>query len=116
MTNGGAMPPITIFNLRRQDPLPAIEEALRDAIKTVPALEIHDDEVDFIPVRAPDDFRAAAARIYMDPWEGPARTKDGLQHLATRMAMAFQSVVGQDRKVKVVIRPYDLEKSGWASL
>ena len=85
------MPPVTVFNLRREDPLPAIEEALRGAIRSMPALEIHDDEVDFVPVLAPDGFRATVARINMDPWEGAARTKDALQALATRMAMAFRS-------------------------
>jgi hypothetical protein len=111
----GTMPPVTVFNLREEDPLSEIEEAVRDAIKSMPALEIHDDEVDFVPICAPDGFRATVARINMDPWEGPARTKDALQDLAARMAMAFQSVVGQDRRVKVVIRPYDVEKSGWVS-
>jgi hypothetical protein len=109
------MPPVAVFNLRREDPLSEIEEAVRDAIRNMPALEIHDDEVDFVPVCAPDGFRATVARIYMDPWEGPSRTKDALQALATGMAMAFQSVVGHDRRVKVVIRPYDVEKSGWVS-
>lgn len=109
------MPPITVFNLRREDPLPAIESALRDAVRSMPALEIRDDEVDFVPVRAPDGFEPVVARISMDPWEGPARTKGALQELATRMATAFQSVVGKGRKVKVVIRPYDVEKSGWVS-
>ena len=109
------MPPVTVFNLRRDDPLPEIEKALRDAIRSIPALEIHDHEVDFVPICAPDGFRATVVRINMDPWEGPARTKDALQELAARMATAFQSVVGQDRRVKAVIRPYDVEKSGWVS-
>ena len=109
------MPPITVFNLRTEDPLPDIEEALRNAIKGMPDLEIHDDEVDFVPVYAPDGFPATVTRINVDPWEGPAGTKDALQDLATRMATAFQSVVGQDRRVKVVIRPYDVAKSGWVS-
>ena len=102
------MPPITVFNLRREDPLAAIDEALRDAIRSVPTLEIRDDEVDFVPVYAPEGFEATVARINMDPWVGPARTKDALQDLATRMAVAFRSVAGQDRRVKVVIRPYDV--------
>jgi hypothetical protein len=42
-------------------------------------------------------------------------TKAALQDLAERVAVAFQSVVGQERKVKVVIRPYDPEQSGWVS-
>ena len=109
------MPLVTAFNLRREDPLAEIEAALRMAIKSMPALEIHDEEVDFVPVSTPDGFRATVARIYLDPWEGSARTKDALQELATRMAEAFRSVVGEDRKVKVVIRPYDVEKSGWVS-
>ena len=45
----------------------------------------------------------------------PARTNDALQDPATRIATAFRSVVGEDRRVKVVIRPYDVEKSGWVS-
>ena len=109
------MPPVTVFNLRKGDALSEIEEAMRDAIKRMPALEIHDEEVDFVPICAPDGFRATVARIYVDPWEGPARTKDALQDLAARMAVAFQSVVGEDRRVKVVIRPYDVERSGWVS-
>jgi len=55
-------------------------------------------------------------RINVDLWERPERTKEALQELATRLARAFQSVTGQDRKVKVVIRPYDVERSGWVSL
>jgi hypothetical protein len=39
-----------------------------------------------------------------------------LQELATRVAKAFQAVAGQDRRVKVVIRPYDVARSGWVSL
>ena len=109
------MPPVTALNLRTDDPLTDIREAIRNAIKGMPDLEIHDDEVDFVPVSAPDGFRATVARINMDPWEGPARTKDALQDLATRMARAFPSVLGQDRRVKVVIKPYDVEKSGWVS-
>ncbi len=109
------MPPVTVLNLRTNDPLTDIEEAIRNAIKGMPDLEIHDNEVDFVPLCAPDGFPATVARINMDPWEGPARTKDALQDLATRIATAFQSVVGQDRRVKVVIRPYDVEKSGWVS-
>jgi hypothetical protein len=109
------MPPITVFNLRRGDPLSAIEVALRDAVSSMPSLEISDDQVDFVPVCAPDGFDPAVARIFMDPWEGPARTKAALQELAARMATAFRSIVGQDRKVKVVIRPYDVERSGWVS-
>ena len=67
------MPLVTAFNLRREDPLSEIEEAVRHAITSIPALEIHDH------------------------------------------AEAFQSVVGGERKVKVVIRPYDVEKSGCVS-
>jgi hypothetical protein len=88
---------------------------VRDAIKSMPALQIRDEEVDFVPVLAPEGFRATVTRIHVDPWEGPARSKDALQDLAAKMATAFQSVVGRDRKVKVVIRPYDVEKSGWVS-
>jgi hypothetical protein len=110
------MPPITVFNLRNEDPLQAIEGALRDAIASMPALEIHDEEVDFVPVVAPDGFDATVTRIFLDPWVAPTRTKDALQDLATRMALAFRSVAGEDRRVKVVIRPYDVAASGWVSI
>jgi len=55
-------------------------------------------------------------RINVDLWERRERTKDALQDLATRVATAFQAVAGRDRKVTVVIRPYDVEASGWVSL
>lgn len=109
------MPRVTAFNLRKEDPLSEIEEAVRHAMTSMPALEINDYEVDLVPVCEPDGFRATVARIDVDLWERPLRTKDALQDLAARVASAFQSVVGRDRKVKVVIRPYDVEKSGWVS-
>ena len=109
------MPLVTAFNLRREDRLSEIEEALRHAMASIPALEINDHEVDLVPICEPDGFRATVTRIDVDLWERPARTKDALQDLAERVARAFQSVVGQERKVKVVIRPYDVEKSGWVS-
>ena len=115
MDRGGAMPLVTAFNLRREDPLSEIEEALRHALISAPALEINEYEVDLVPVYEPDGFRATVARINVDLWELPTRTKDALQDLATRVARAFQSVVGEERKVKVVIRPYDVEKAGWVS-
>lgn len=109
------MPRVTALNLRRGDPLSEIEEAVRHAMTSIPALEINDFEVDLVPVYEPDDFRTAVTRIDVDLWERPARTKDALQDLAATVAAAFRSVVGQGRKVKVVIRPYDVEKSGWVS-
>ena len=69
----------------------------------------------WFPSVSPYGFRAIATRINVDLWERRTRTKDALQDLAARVAKAFQSVVGQERKVKVVIRPYDVEKSGWVS-
>jgi hypothetical protein len=111
-----AMPLVTAFNLRREDPLSKIEDAIHQAMVSIPALEVHEDEVDFVPVYEADAIRASVARINVDLWEQPARTKDGLQDLATRVAGAFQFVVGKERKVKVVIRPYDVERSGWVSL
>jgi len=41
--------------------------------------------------------------------------KEALQELATRVATAFHAVAGEDRRVKVVIRPYDVGTSGWVS-
>jgi hypothetical protein len=109
------MPRVTACNLRRGDPLSEIEEAVRHALTSQPDLEIHDHEVDMVPVYEPDDFRTTVARIDVDLWEHRARTKDALQDLAASVATAFQSVVGQDRNVKVVIRPYDVGESGWVS-
>jgi phenylpyruvate tautomerase PptA (4-oxalocrotonate tautomerase family) len=109
------MPLVTAFNLRREDPLSEIEEAVRHAMTSIPALEIHDHEVDLVPIFEADGFRTIVTRINVDLWEHRARTKDALQDLAARVARAFQSVVGAERKVKVVIRPYDIEQSGWVS-
>lgn len=110
------MPLVTAFNLRKDDRLSAIEEALRRALTSMPALEIKDDEVDLVPVFKPDGFHGTVTRINVDLWERRARTKEALQELAARVARAFQDVAGSDRKVKVVIRPYDLDRSGWVSL
>lgn len=109
------MPLVTAFNLRREDPLSEIEEVVRHALTSIPALEINDHEVDLVPIYEPDGFPATVARINVDLWERRTRTKDALQDLAARVARAFQSVAGQERKVKVVIRPYDVEKAGLVS-
>jgi len=109
------MPLITVFNVGTGDQLPEIEEALRNALVSMPELAIKDYEVDLAPVARPDGFHGAVTRINVDLWERRDRTKDALQELATRVAKAFQGVCGMDRKVKVVIRPYDVGKSGWVS-
>ncbi len=110
------MPLVTVFDLRREDRLSDIEEATRRALTSMPELAINDYEIDVVPVLMPDGFDGEVTRINVDLWERPERTKDALQELATRLARAFQSVAGEDRRVKVVIRPYDVEKSGWVSL
>src|SRR5260221_14416036 len=110
------MPLVTAFNLRRDDPLSDIERALRAALVSVPELKINEDEIDLVPVFKPDGFHGTVTRINVDLWERNERTKDALQELATRVANAFKGVVGRERKVTVVIRPYDVGKSGWVSL
>jgi phenylpyruvate tautomerase PptA (4-oxalocrotonate tautomerase family) len=110
------MPQVTVFNLRRDDGLPEIEMAMRRALTSMPELAINDWEINLVPVVAPDAYDAEVTRINVDLWEHPARTKEALQELATRVAEAFQVVAGDERKVKVVIRPYDVGKSGWVSL
>jgi hypothetical protein len=110
------VPLVTAFNLRPGDRLPEIEEAVRAALSSMPELGINDFEVDLVPVLAPEGFHGTITRINVDLWERPVRTKAALQELATRVATAFQAVAGRDRKVKVVIRPYDVEASGWISL
>ena len=109
------MPLVTAFNLRREDRLSEIEQAVRHALVSMPELKINDYEVDLAPVFTPDGFHGTATRINVDLWERPERTKDALQELATRVANAFKAVVGRDRKVTVVIRPYDVGQSGWVS-
>ena len=110
------MPLVTAVNRRAGDRLPEIEHAVQVALASTPELVINDFDVDFVPVLQPDDFQGAVTRINVDLWERGERTKEGLQELATRVAKAFQSVAGADRKVKVVIRPYDVKTSGWVSL
>jgi hypothetical protein len=109
------MAQVTVFNLRADDPLQEIETALRQALTSMPALAIEDFDLDIVPVLSPEGFHGKVARINVDLWIHPARTKDALQELATRVASAFQEVAGRERKVKVVIRPYDVGTSGWVS-
>jgi hypothetical protein len=110
------MPLVTCFNLRVEDPLSEIGAAVSSALASMPELLINEDEIDFVPILEPHDFRATVTRINVDLWERSERTKEGLQELATRVARAFQTTVGSDRRVKVVIRPYAVETSGWVSL
>jgi hypothetical protein len=109
------MPQVTAYNLRTADPLAAIEQAIRHALTSMPELRINDHEIDLVPVLAPDSFAGATTRINVDLWEREERTKDALQQLASRVAEAFQAVTDTRRKVKVVIRPYDVRRSGWVS-
>jgi phenylpyruvate tautomerase PptA (4-oxalocrotonate tautomerase family) len=88
---------------------------VRGALVSMPELKINDYEVDLVPVLRPDGFHGTVTRINVDLWERTERTKEALQELATRVARAFQNVAGTDRKVKVVIRPYDVGRSGWVS-
>lgn len=110
------MPRVTVFNLEKNDDLREVERALRDALVSIPAMRINADEIDLVPVVIAEGFGGAVVRIDVDLWERAERTKDGLQDLATRVARAFQGIVGRERRVKVVIRPYDVDKSGWVSL
>ncbi len=110
------MPLVTVFNLRREDRLSDLEEATRRALTSMPELAINDDEIDLVPVLMPAEFDGEVTRINVDLWEQAERTKEALQELATRLARAFQAVVGEDRRVKVVMRPYDVGRSGWVSL
>jgi phenylpyruvate tautomerase PptA (4-oxalocrotonate tautomerase family) len=110
------MPLVTVFNLRREDPLSDVEEAITLSLTSMPELAINDWEVNVVPVLRPDGFDSEVTRINVDLWERAERTKEALQELATRVAKAFQAVAGEDRRVKVVIRPYDVETSGCVSL
>lgn len=110
------MPMVTVFNLRRNDHLSELEAEISRALASMPDLAINDWEINVVPVLQPVGFDGEVTRINVDLWEQAERTKDALQELATRVAKAFQAVAGEDRKVKVVIRPYDAGTSGWVSL
>jgi hypothetical protein len=99
-----------------EDPLSEIEAAVSGALASMPELLINEYEIDFVPILKPDEFQATVTRINVDLWERSERTKQGLQELATRVAGAFQATAGSSRRVKVVIRPYAVETSGWVSL
>jgi hypothetical protein len=109
------MPLVTIFNLRREDRLPDLEEATRRSLSSMPELAINEDEIDFVPTLRPDDFDGQVTRINVDLCERAERCKEALQELATRLANAFKAIAGEERRVKVVIRPYDVARSGWVS-
>ena len=110
------MPRVTALNLHEGDDLSLLETELTAALVSIPEMKINDYEVDLVPLFAPRGFHGSVARIDVDLWEAQHRTKDQLQELASRMASAFQKVAGVDRKVKVVIQPYDITKSGWVSI
>jgi hypothetical protein len=113
---GVVVPLVTVFNLRPEDRLSDVEEATRRSLSSMFELAINDFEADVVPVLRPKGFDGEVTRFNVDLWERPERTKEALQELATHVAKAFQAVAGDDRKVKVVIRPYDVGKSGWVSL
>jgi phenylpyruvate tautomerase PptA (4-oxalocrotonate tautomerase family) len=108
------MPLVAAFNLRTEDRLDQIEAAVREALVSLPEQQINVHEVDFVPVLKPGGFHGSITRIKIDLWERREQTKENLQELAAPVAKAFQRTAGADRKVKVV-RPYDVEKSGWVS-
>jgi hypothetical protein len=107
------MPRVTAFNLRPGDDLAALEEAIRAALTSLPELAIDPAAVDLVPMVAPAGYDAPVARIDVDLFERPEGTKARLQELGERVAAAFREVAGAERRVKVVLRPYALESSGW---
>ena len=109
------MPRMTVFNLQRGDDLGKIEDALKAALTSIPEMAIKEEDIDIVPCFAPEGFHATVARIDVDLWETDYRLKAGLQELATRMATAFKAASSPKRKVKVVLQPYDVHRSGWVS-
>ena len=110
------MPLVTAFNLRREDRLDDLEQAMREALSRKPELKINDWEVMLVPVLRPDGFHGTVTRINVELWERSELTKAALQELATRVADAFKAVAGRERKVIVVVRPYDVSGAGWVSV
>jgi len=88
---------------------------VREALSGKPELTIDGREVMLVPVLTPDGFHGPVTRINVELWERRELTKDALQALATRVADAFKAVAGRERKVIVVIRPYDVGAAGWVS-
>jgi phosphopantothenate synthetase len=107
------VPRVTAFNLRSGDDLDALGAAITTALTSLPVVTIDPAAVDLVPMLAPAGYEATVARIDVDLFERPTGTKERLQELGERIAAAFQDVVGADRRVKVVLRPYALESSGW---
>jgi|SRR6185369_7759947 phenylpyruvate tautomerase PptA (4-oxalocrotonate tautomerase family) len=109
------MPLVTAFNLRREDRLDELEQAVREALSSKPDLQINDGEVMLVPVVKAEGFHGTVTRINVELWERRELTKDVLQELAACVAEAFKAVAGRERKVIVVIRPYDVGAAGWVS-
>ncbi len=110
------MPLIVAFNLRKDDRLSEIETAVREALASIPEYKIDLAAVELVPVLKVEGHHGTVTRMNIDLWERPELTKDGLQELATRVGKAFQAVAGKDRKIKVVIQPYDIRTAGWVAL
>jgi len=107
------VPRVTAFNLRPGDDLAALEEAIRAALVSLPEVAIDPAAVDLVPMVAPPGYEPTVVRIDIDLFERSEGTKARLQELGERVAAAFQEVAGAERRVKVVLRPYALESSGW---
>jgi len=94
------VPPTIAFKLHTEDRLAHIETALREALVSLPGLQINAHEVGFVPVLKPDVFHGMITRINIDFWERRERTKEGPQELTARFAKAFQRAAGTDRQGK----------------
>jgi len=70
---------------------------VREALSSKPDLQINDGEVMLVPVVKAEGFHGTVTR------------------LAACVAEAFKAVAGRERKVIVVIRPYDVGAAGWVS-
>ncbi len=57
------MPMVTVFNLRSEDQLSAIEESITRTLTSMSELAINDWEINVVPVLMPDGFDAEVTRI-----------------------------------------------------
>jgi hypothetical protein len=110
------MPLVTVFNVRAGDDVPAIEAVITRTLSSMPELAINDWEIDVVPVMRVEGSGTEATRINVELWEREERTKERLQSVAMRVARGFREVAGDERSVKVVIRPYDVGAAGWVSV
>ena len=84
------MPMVSVFDLRREDRLPDLEEAMTHALISMPELAINDSEINLVSVLRPEGFDGEVTRINIDPWERDERPEEALQELRREWQRRFK--------------------------